>query len=334
MKLFFELLVTTVSDIGERAIIKSIEKILSTKNIGDDCATIEYNDDFFLITTDMITQKTHIHHQMTDFQIGWFVTAINLSDIAAKGGRPLGVVLALGLPSTTSLKKVEEIMKGANACATKFNTHIIGGDTKENPELTLSGTAIGIVQKEEFMPRRGAQIGDIVAVTGTLGKAAAGYYALQQNINDPTLWKDLFEPHPRIETGQKLAKQQFVTSCMDLSDGVSSSLYQLHQMNKVGFEIDQDRLPIAHGLLNLKSTKTVDVLCSALHFGGDYELLLTLPENVFDKALKICQNTNTNLTKIGTVTKDKKIILISNHKKRLLPNEGYEHFKIHRFSKN
>ena len=184
-----------LSDIGERNAIKRIETILSKGDvavgIGDDCAAFTIGDDYLLVTTDMITQKTHIPEGMTPFQIGWFVVAINLSDIAAKGGRPLGLVLALGLPKNTSELFFTELMKGADACAIQNDTHIVGGDTKENPEITICGTAFGLVRKDEFMPRKGAKIGDVVAVTGTLGKAGAGYLANQHHIHDKALSKAL-----------------------------------------------------------------------------------------------------------------------------------------------
>ena len=83
----------------------------------------------------MISEKTHIPEQMSPFQIGWFIVAINLSDIAAKGGSPLGVVLSFGLPKNTTELFLTELTKGADACATKFGTYIIGGDTKETGEI-------------------------------------------------------------------------------------------------------------------------------------------------------------------------------------------------------
>ena len=95
-----------LSDLGERKAIQLISEILSKGDvavgIGDDCAAIDMGEEYLLVSTDMISQKTHIPEQMTPFQIGWFIVAINLSDIAAKGGMPLGLVLSFGLPKETS----------------------------------------------------------------------------------------------------------------------------------------------------------------------------------------------------------------------------------------
>ena len=152
---------------------------------------------------------------MTPYQMGWFLVAINLSDIAAKGGDPLGLVLSYGLPKKTSEPFLRQLTKGADDCAVTFGTTIVGGDTKETTEITLCGTAFGSVKKAEFMSRIGAHPGDVVAVTGTLGKAGAGYYALKQKSNEKKLSKALLEPLPRLKEGRLLAQQQ----CGDVIDG-------------------------------------------------------------------------------------------------------------------
>jgi len=316
--------VKKLSDFGERKAIDLISNLLSKGDvavgIGDDCAALEFGEDFLLVSTDMIAEKTHIPEVMTPWQIGWFIVSINLSDIAAKGGRPLGLVLSLGLPKDTTELFLKELTKGANDCATKYGTTIIGGDTKENSQITICGTAFGTVRKDEFMSRKGAKPGDIVAVTGTLGKAGAGYFALQHKVKGEIL-KDILEPQPKIKEGRTLAKQKIVTSCMDISDGLSSSLYQLQELNKVGFEIKKNRIPLSPSLLDLSKKHTeLDVYEYALHFGGDYELLLTISPGTFEQ-------TREKLTAIGTVTKEQDITLIDGASKTILKNKGYEHFR-------
>jgi thiamine-monophosphate kinase len=276
----------------------------------------------------MISSETHIPNVMKPWQIGWFVVAINLSDIAAKGGKPLGIVLSLGLPKNTNDLYLGELMQGADKCATQYGTIIIGGDTKENPNLVISGTIIGKVKKEEFMSRKGIQTGDTIAITGSLGKAGAGYFALKKKIKYEKILKDLFEPIPRINEGMALAREKIVTSCMDISDGLSSSLYQLQELNKVGFEIDQDKIPLSSNLLEIYSkNQELDVFEYALHFGGDYELLITTPQSNFEKAKQILNKIGTQITPVGRVTKNSTISLMKNEVKTVLPNRGYEHFK-------
>lgn len=327
------ILVKRLADLGERTAIRRIAKILTRKQnqfgIGDDCAIIDLKNEYLLITTDMMFQRTHIPVQMTSYQMGWSLVAMNLSDIAAKGGIPLGVVCSFGLPKTTSERFLKQLTKGVNDCAVYFDTTILGGDTKETMEITLCGTAFGTVKKNQFMPRTGVRPGDIIAVTGTLGKAGAGYYALKYRLGGKTLSKPLLEPQPRLKEGQLLAQQRVVTSSMDLSDGLSASLYQLREMNDIGFEIKRNSLPLASELVILSDKyPDTDVYSIALHFGGDYELLVTIPQKNFSKIREKLKNYDVDLTPIGTATKKKSIILLDKKNKRILKNKGFEHFKI------
>lgn len=330
------MVVKRLADLGERAAIRRIAAILTkgtnSMGIGDDCAAIDLGKDYLLVTTDMMYQRTHIPAQMTPYQMGWFLVAINLSDIAAKGGTPLGLVLSLGLPKKTSELFLKKLIKGADACAVAFGTTIVGGDTKESHEITLCGTAFGTVKKDEFMPRTGTHPGDIVAVTGTLGKAGAGYYALKRLRSEKDLIKALLEPVPKLKEGRLLAKQHSVTSSMDVSDGLSASLYQLHEINNVGFEIKKNAIPLASELsLLLEKSHDIDPYSLAMHFGGDYELLVTMPAEAIEKVQKTLRKQGADLTVIGTVTKNKNIVLLDGKYKRIFENKGYEHFKKHYF---
>ncbi len=325
-----------LSDLGERAAIERIAEILSkgtnSLGIGDDCAAIDLGKEYLLVTTDLMYQQTHIPAQMTPYQMGWFVVAINLSDIAAKGGIPLGLVLAYGLPKETSELFLRELVKGADACAVAYGTTIVGGDTKETQEITLCGTAFGTVKKDEFMSRTGVSPGDVVAVTGTLGKAGAGYYALKRGILEKNLASALLEPRPRFTEGRLLAQQHCVSSSIDLSDGLSSCLYQLQELNNVGFEIKKSAIPLASELFELLDKQHgIDPYNIALHFGGDYELLVTMPPEAFEKAQKTLKRHGADLTAIGSVTRKKDIVLLDGGNKKILENKGYEHFKKHNF---
>jgi thiamine-monophosphate kinase len=330
------MVVKMLSDLGERTAIQRIAAILTkgvnSSGIGDDCAAIDLGKEYLLVTTDLMYQRTHIPAQMTPYQMGWFLVAINLSDIAAKGGTPLGLVLSFGLPKKTSELFLKELTKGADACAVTFGTTIVGGDTKETNEITLCGTAFGTVKKDEFMLRIGARPGDVVAVTGTLGRAGAGYYALKRRSSEKKLSRALLEPVPKLKEGRLLAQQRVVTSSMDLSDGLSASLYQLQELNTVGFEIKKNALPLALELCELcRKNHGIDPYSLALHFGGDYELLVTISQQRFEQTKKMLKKHGVDLTAIGIVTKKKDIVLVDNRNKRILENKGYEHFRKHHF---
>jgi thiamine-monophosphate kinase len=325
-----------LKDIGERALIERfIEKLGRGKgeNLEDDCAFISMDNQYLLLTSDMISKKTHIPPEISPKQIGWFIIAINLSDLAAKGGKPMGLLLSLGLPSNTPLKFVEGIAEGASECASFFNTSILGGDTKENLELTLAGTAIGKVRKRDFMARKGAKPGDLVCVTGEIGKGGAGLFALKDNLlNKLELALPLFEPMPRIKEGIALARSGSVSASMDISDGLACSLYQLKRINNCGFEIEIEKIPIsreAKEVINQLSEKQQPQFKKEflLYSGGDYELLLTIKSEAINQAVKLIESLGSKLTPIGKVTKEKRILLIEEHKHSLIQNRGYEHFR-------
>jgi thiamine monophosphate kinase len=119
---------------------------------------------------------------------------------------------------------------------------------------------------------------------------------------------------------------------MDLSDGLSASLYQLQELNTVGFEIKKNALPLALELCELcRKNHGTDPYSVALHFGGDYELLVTMSAEAIEQAQKTLRKHGADLTAIGIVTKKKDIVLVDNRNKRILENKGYEHFRKHHF---
>lgn len=333
---------TNLQNLGERKAIEHLTKNLDKRGLllgfEDDCAALEFGNKLILITTDMITEHTHIPPGSTPYQIGWYIVAVNLSDLAAKGAVPLGMLVALGMPNQYTTKFLRELARGLNACTKKYGTKILGGDTKSNSTLTLSGTAIGIVSKKEFMPRKGCRPGDIVAVTGELGRAAAGFYAIKnaRNIKDAYNW--LLKPNPRIKEGKLLAQSKIVTSCMDLSDSLGASLSQLSNLNKVGFRIDFDKLPISRDAFRISKNTGTNLEEMVLYFGGDYELLVTLPAAEYMRLSKIFKNSTripsnmeiirkTGLTPIGVVTKARKNIVRINSTDIKLYDRSFEHFK-------
>ena len=318
-------------NIGERKAIELIKGLLSQGNvavgIGDDCAALELGDDYLLVTTDMITVRTHTP-QATPKQIGWHLIAINLSDIACKGGKPLGVVTALGLPRETPIDFLKQLAKGMDLCAKTFGTAVIGGDTKESRELTLTGTAFGLVKKEAFMPRSGARPGDLVAMTGCLGGAAAGHQALKRGLKRPKAVKALLEPWPRVREGRALGEAHVVTSCIDISDGLSTSLHHLAGASKVGFSISYEMLRVHDEVQKVGFRDDKAIQNAVLHFGGEYELLMTLDPDKLSKASKALARFGTKLTVIGVVSRSG-ILIEKDGTAHPLENKGWEHFRTH-----
>lgn len=321
--------------IGERKAINLITSILSPGNEdiavgpGDDCAAIKLGNDYLVITTDMTTEKTHFPPNITPYQIGWHVVAITLSDLAAKGAKPLGVVVATGLPNDYEVKFLIELIEGMNSCATQYDTAIIGGDIKSHDYLTLTGTAIGKVPQSEFMSRRGAQAGDIIGVTGSLGHAGTGYYILKHKLvpDNKAAFIGLFEPKPRMAEGFALAKTNAITSSMDISDGLAHSLFQLAELNNIGFDLIFDDIPLEPKALELAEQLSMPVEDMTIYFGGDYELLVTVKCDKWAKAEEAIARVGSKLSQIGIVTNRQELNLIKEGGKQPLENRGYEHFK-------
>ncbi|MDH4122823.1 MAG: thiamine-phosphate kinase [Thermoplasmata archaeon] len=316
-----------LSDIGEREIIRRLISETGAVGIiglGDDCGAIEIDKKrLLLLSTDTKVDGTHFPNAFTPFEKGWSIVAANLSDIAAMGGTPIGFLIAYGLPRELHFSVLEEVQKGINACLKEYSTPFIGADTKEHKVMTLTGTAIGIVDKRSVLLRKGSKRGDVVCVTGTLGGAALG---LRSMINHLGLRKaeDRFRrPVPKIETGKMLAKSGLVTSCMDISDGLSSSLYELMRASGNGFKVNSSSIPIHESLLSsdLDDDKKLE---TALHSGDEYELLFTVKPDGISRLMKSVPD----ITAIGIVIESKEVLLVLPSKEeQILPDRGFEHFR-------
>ena len=285
---------TKVSSIGERALISRLSEIFNApegerkqENIlvgagSDDCAVIDLKgEDCLVITTDMLHRTTDFPVEMTPWQMGWMSAAVNLSDIAAMGAEPTGLLMAIGMPSDTEIAFVEELARGIQACADFCGTTVIGGDLDTHSELTITGTALGRVKKNQLLLRKGAKPGDLVCVTGYTGSAGAALKAVQSKKTvSETVLKALFEPVPRTREARKLAESGAVTSMMDTSDGLAMSLYDLSRQSKVGFKIRENVLPILPEVKEFTSSPE-ELLEFALYTGGDFELIFTVdPERL------------------------------------------------------
>ncbi|MCE8427903.1 MAG: thiamine-phosphate kinase, partial [Candidatus Methanoperedens sp.] len=256
-----------VSELAERELIAHIAKILKKNGnnviVGagdDDCAVLDIGtEDYLLVTTDMLHKKTDFPSRMAKRQIGWMSVAVNLSDLASKGARPIGILMAMGIPPDTELIFVDEIVNGMDECAAKFGTQIIGGDTDSHDELTMTGTALGLVKKDLLIRRGMGRPGDIVCVTGTLGAAGVAFMALDRKIPASLeIMNALYEPFPRIKEGIALAGSHAVTSMMDISDGLAISLHDLGKAGNVGFKIYESRLPVLSNVEGFNKDELLD----------------------------------------------------------------------------
>jgi thiamine-monophosphate kinase len=327
-----------VSSIGERALIfrlSEIFKIPEDKDSGqkgilrgagsDDCAVLDLNgEDCLVVTTDMLHKTTDFPEEMTPWQMGWMSAAVNLSDIAAMGAEPAGLLMAIGMPKDTEIAFVEELARGMQACAQACRTAVIGGDLDTHSELTITGTALGRVKKNQLLLRKGARPGDLVCITGNTGSAGAALEVLlsKKPVSEAVL-KALFEPVPRIKEARILAGSGAVTSMMDTSDGLAMSLYDLARESHVGFKIRENALPIQKEVREFVSSSD-ELTELALYTGGDFELLMTIDPQQIKKVQNIC-----NLTIIGECTEYETGIALESPRRRLtkIEQRGYQQLK-------
>lgn len=243
----------------EQELKKVVRDVIGTEQTLDDCAVFSCGDEILVATTDMLHQQTDFPPGMTDWQIGWMSAAVTLSDIAAMGARPLVLLLAIGLDRSGRLR---EILEGAQACCQSCGTILAGGDLDSHQELTVVSSGVGCSTDGKVVRRRGARPGDLIGITGPLGRAQAALDGHRQ------YERFLVEPVPRVKEGQLLARAG-ATSLMDISDGLVLSLYDMLDANECGFSVDSSLLPLLEGVDAARSREY------ALYGGGDYELLFT-----------------------------------------------------------
>jgi len=287
---------------------------------GDDAASLLFRDTHLILTTDMLHRTSDFPRGATSRAIGWRSVAVSLSDLAAMGAQPLGILLAVADPELDE-ELIRGILAGARACCDSAGTSLVGGDIDRLDELTLVSTGIGEAKRP--VHRYGAQSGDLVCVTGGLGRtqAALSLFATEEIARA----NDLFCFLPRVDWGIKLAAH--ATSMIDISDGLAHSLHLLARESRVGCSIEEELLPVIPDLAQVipgacssgsysDASHTVASLIEAILFGGeDYELLFTLPESAIpaiDPAV--------HYTVIGRATDG--AVLIDGCK---LPDRGYEH---------
>ena len=284
--------------------------------IGDDCALLSIPDGYEMaVTTDTMVENVHFFAGADPQQLGHKLLAVNLSDLAAMGAKPISVTLALTLP------KVDESWLMAFALgflnlAERYSVDLIGGDTTSGP-LTLTVQAMGLVPKGRALRRSTARPGDFIYMTGCLGDAGLGLKIKQgyDCANPKAALKRFNRPDPQIETGQALIG--IAHACIDLSDGLAGDLGHILGQSQVGACLDWDTLPLSKSVLDyINDTGDWSMPLIA---GDDYELCFTVSSDQVDK-LTIAA------TKIGIIESQPGLRLNKSGNIQPLEVKGFEHF--------
>jgi thiamine-monophosphate kinase len=323
-----------VSDVGERAIVEFARKICKSGprikvGIGDDAAAVDIDGKYLIATTDMLIARTHFPKGTTAAQMGLKAVVVNLSDLAAMGAEPLGLIFSVGLPRTLSVNFVKDMMREMDMVARSYGAYVVGGDLDESDEIIIAGAAFGLAKKGRLLTRSGARPRDLIAVTGELGAASVGLKILLDKIHVKgyeRLVRAQLEPRAKVKEGLALANSGGVTSAIDITDSLAANAWQVSRMSKVKIIFDYEKLPISPAIKKFSRSRGLNVDDFALFGGEDFELLFTVRPSGWKKVQRAFRRLGTAVTLIGRVSKGRGVFIRRHGEAKKLPDRGYEHF--------
>ncbi|HKK81700.1 MAG TPA: thiamine-phosphate kinase [Prolixibacteraceae bacterium] len=298
--------VTSISDLGEFGLIDRLTnkiKIINDstlRGIGDDAAVIDAKDKKVVVTTDLLTEGIHFNLMYVPLKhLGYKSVVVNLSDVAAMNAVPTQITVSIAVSSKFSVEALEQIYEGMKLACEKYGVDLVGGDTTSSMTgLVISVTAIGMAKEEELVYRNGAQINDLICVTGDLGGAYMGLNLLER---ENRVFKDNPNIQPQLEGYNYILERQLKpevrndmknkleelnvkpTAMMDISDGLSSEVMHICSDSGVGAKIYEEKIPMDDETKNLAEEMHINPIVAALNGGEDYELLFTVPIADHDK---------------------------------------------------
>jgi thiamine-monophosphate kinase len=327
---------TEIVTLGEFGLIEHLTKNNETVqagtilSVGDDAAVIDQFGRQSVISNDLLIEGIHFDLMYTPLKhLGYKVVAVNLSDIYAMMATPTHITLAIGISNKFSVEALEEFYEGVYAACEKFNVDLIGGDTTSSKiGFVISVTAIGEVAPDKYVTRSGAQVNDLVCVSGDLGAAYLGLQLLEREkkifLENPAIQPDLqsqkylvgriLKPEPRADIVEWLQENNIVpTSMIDVSDGLSSEMLHVCKASDVGCILYEEKIPVHQDAKTMAAEFQVGALACALSGGEDYELLFTVKQDDYGKVAR-----NNNISVIGYITE-------KGEGAHLLTNGGVKH---------
>jgi thiamine-monophosphate kinase len=302
---------------GEFALIERHFKNLTDQNgvqlgIGDDAALLSAtggSDNQLVVATDSLLQDVHFPAAATAYDIGRRALCVNLSDLAAMGATPRWFTLALSVPAELATDEwLEQLSAGLGGVADRAGCALVGGDTTRGP-LALTLTLIGEVPAGQALRRDGAQSGDRIYVTGTLGDGAAALEMLSSEAlasPDARLFEHFYAPKLRLEEGIRL--RNIASACIDVSDGLLADLAHICRASGVGAQIRLSELPIDQRVRRDFALQCTDW---ALSGGDDYQLCFTVPESRIADFHRLAATGAIDATEIGTITHSDRMSLVA-----------------------
>ena len=279
----------------------------SLPGAGDDAAVV----DGLVLTTDMLHERSDFPPGTTRYTAGWRAVGASLSDVAAMGAEATAAVGVYAAPDFDP-DELEAFLKGARSVCRSVGAEYVGGDLDSHEEFTVATTAVG--ETDAPVGRDGASAGEVVCVTGTLGRTGAAIRLFEAGRAERA--NDLFRFPPRVAAG--LAVAPHTTAMMDSSDGLARSLHQLSEASDCGFSIDRSALPIADVVGEVAGSPDEE-LEMGVFFGEDFELVFTVAEADVDA---VREASPVPVTVVGEVTDSDEGIEMDGE---ALPDRGYTH---------
>lgn len=279
-----------MSSSGEFGFIDYINAVFpvpdGTVGIGDDCAVLPAGEGELLFSTDLLMEGVHfLRSESSPEDVGWKAAAVNLSDIAAMGGKPVATFLSIALPKDAQGEWAERFIEGYRQISSQYDVPLLGGDTTSSlRDIAVNVGILGRCQSGNRLMRSGAKVGETIYVTGPLGDSAAGLQAILKGIRRSEEVKTLIERHkrplPRVDAGVILVQSGKVGAMMDISDGIASDMRHIMKASKVGAVIALDRLPLSSELISVCAEQGWDRYWLSTSGGEDFELLFTGPDGL------------------------------------------------------
>ena len=302
---------TEIAELGEFGLIDELTKGFEPQNkrtlrgVGDDAAVIAAGrDDAIVISTDSLLEG--VDFDLTYFplkHLGYKAVTVGVSDILAMNATPEQIMISLGVSSKLPVEALKDLYEGIEFACKEMEVDLVGGDTSASMTgLVINITTIGRAKRKAISYRSGAQLNDLICITGDLGSAYMGLSLLERekrvlrDIANPEpkfegyeyLLQSYLKPRARKDIIEMLAEEGIVpTSMIDISDGLASEVLQICKASKCGARIYLNRIPIAKQTATLAEEMHTDPVIAALNGGNDYELMFTVPLEMQEKVMRL-----------------------------------------------
>ena len=302
-----------ISDLGEFGLIERIKGILGSDVIGDDCAHLKLGNENVLLTVDLLLEEVHFLRRYPPESVGWKALSVNVSDVVGNGGEPKWALVSLMLPDM-DVSYVERLYTGIGKACEFYRCEVVGGNVARSERIGVDVFLLGTSDRP--VGRGGAEPGDSLFVSGTLGDSRAGLELLKMEKRDYEAFElALIERHLRPTARIDYVKhiQKYANASMDISDGLVADAGHISDRSGVRIDIDSSKLPLSEELLRFCEKYGKDPKDYALYGGEDYQLLFTHPKERWNPFM--------DMSEIGTVSEGSGVFVDGKEVRG-----GYTHF--------